>query len=92
MTLIEAVRDLRLLDDEGTIYAEEPWTEDSRAVVAREPPAGGHPAGAEALRLKYFLEVFVARDFLADWGAVLGAQPALRQKCARLIRHALTDA
>jgi hypothetical protein len=44
MTLLEAVRDLDSLDEEGTIYAAEPWTADSRVVIAREPDIGGLPA------------------------------------------------
>jgi hypothetical protein len=92
MKLIEAIRDLESLDEESTIYAAEPWHEDSEAIVAREPDSGGLPAEAEKRGLKYFLEVFIARDFAADWASALGAQPSLQQKCARLIKYASTDA
>ncbi len=92
MKLIEAVRELDSFDSEATIYAATPWTESSDAIVAAEPAAGGLPAEAEKLGLKYFLEVFVARDFLDGWGANLGATAAVQQKCARLIQYALKDA
>lgn len=31
------------LDSEDSIYASEPWTEQSEAMVTREPEAGGLP-------------------------------------------------
>jgi hypothetical protein len=43
MKLIELIRDLESLDEEDTIYAAEPWNDDSEAIVAREPDAGGLP-------------------------------------------------
>ncbi len=92
MKLIELIRDLESLDEEDTIYAAEPWNDDSEAIVAREPDAGGLPPEAERKGLKYFLEVFVARDFAADWSSELGARPSVQQKCARLIEYAATDA
>jgi hypothetical protein len=92
MKLIEAIRNLDALDEESTIYASEPWTENSEAIVARESESGGLPNDAEKLGLKYFLEVFIARDFLEGWMSNLDAQPTLQQKCARLIKYAVTDA
>jgi len=92
MRLIEAIRDLDSLDEESTIYAAEPWNENSEAIVAREPEAGGLPSEAERLGLKYFLEVFIAREVIEGWMSNLDAQPTLQQKCARLIKYAITDA
>jgi hypothetical protein len=92
MKLIEAIRNLDALDDESTIYAAEPWAENSEAIVAREPESGRLPPEAERLGLKYFLEVFIARDFLEGWLSNLDARPTLQQKCARLIKYAATDA
>jgi RHS repeat-associated protein len=92
MKLIEAIRSLDALDEESTMYAAEPWTENSEAIVAREPESGGLPADAEKLGPKYFLEVFIARDFLEGWMSNLDAQPTLQQKRARLIKYAITDA
>jgi hypothetical protein len=92
MKLIEAIRNLNACDRDDTIYASEPWAENSDAIVAREPESGGLPAEAERLGLSYFLEVFIARDFIEDWAAGLGTQPTLQQKCARLIQYAANDA
>jgi hypothetical protein len=80
------------LDEGGTLYAAEPWAEDSQAVVAPEPDHGGLPADAQKLGLKYFLEVFIARDFLEAWVTNLGREPTLQEKCSRLIQYAITDA
>jgi hypothetical protein len=92
MKLIELVRDLDALDKRGTIYASQPWSEASEAIVAYEPEAGGMPAEAEHLQLKYFLEVFIARDFIEGWIANCRTPPTLEQKCAGLIEYAANDA
>lgn len=92
MKLIEAVEQLDALDQESTIYASEPWTSESNALVALEPSDGGLPPAAEAVGLKYFLEVFIAREFIEGWLASLGAEPTLREKCSRLIQYAVNDA
>jgi hypothetical protein len=42
--------------------------------------------------MEYFLEVFIAREFLEDWRTNLEAEPTLEQKCARLIKYATDDA
>ena len=92
MTLLETIRRLDSLDEESTIYAAEPWTADSQAIIAPEPDTGGLPAKAKKLGLAYFLEVFVARDFLEEWIGNLDAEPTLQEKCSRLIEYAKTDA
>ena len=92
MTLLESVRDLDSLDEEGTIYAAEPWTADSRVIIARQPEIGGHSAEAQKLGLEYFLEVYIAREFLEGWEKYLDAEATLQQRCARLIEYAINDA
>jgi hypothetical protein len=92
MTLIEIIRDLDSFDSEGIICAKKPWTEDSHGIVVVVPQARRLPAEAEKLGMDYFLDVFIARDFLEDWRANLDAEPTLQQKCARLIKYAITDA
>ena len=64
MNLIDAVRNLDSLDDEQTLYAAKPWTPDSEVLAAVEPESGGLPAEAEERGLSYFLEVFIAREFI----------------------------
>ena len=92
MTLIEAIRDLDSLDGEATIYAAEPWAENSKVIVAAEPEAGGLPTEAAKLGLKYFLEVFITRDFLEGWKTNLDTEPTIQEKCARIVKYAITDA
>ena len=69
MTLVEAVAALDSLDEESTIYASRPWGSDSDVIVAHEPDSGGLPLDAQRLGLTYFLEVFIARQFLEGWMA-----------------------
>jgi hypothetical protein len=88
LAIIQLVRDLDAVDKLGTIYASQPWSEASEAIVAYEPEAGGMPAETEQLQLKYFLEVFIARDFIESWIANCPTPPTLEGKCARLIEYA----
>lgn len=92
MILLDVIRDLETFENEGIICARKPWTENSEAIVVIEPQARRLPAEAEKLGMDYFLDVFIARDFLEDWKANLDIEPTLQQKCARLIKYAITDA
>lgn len=64
MKLIDVVGELASFDSENTIYASEPWTRDCEAIVA--PESAMPPVTLERLKMKYFLEVLIARDFLED--------------------------
>ena len=92
MRLGDIVEKLSEFDSAYTIYAAEPWTEQSEAMVAREPDAGGLPREAEAAGMKYFLEVSIAQDFVEDWVATLRLQPTRPAICRRLIGYAINDA
>ncbi len=92
MTLLEVTGSLASLDDASTIYAAEPWTPESAAVVAAEPLGGGVPAEAGHLGCKYFLEVVIAREFLDGWKIHFAGTPTIAQQCERLIQYAVTDA
>ena len=92
MTLLKVIQELNTLDKESTIYATTPWTEDSIAMVLPEPEAGGIPQKADELGLKYFIEVFIAHEFLTDWEGTLDKVPTAHEKCARLIQYAINDA
>lgn len=84
-SLIEAVDGLDMLDEDSTIYASAPWTENSEVIVAPEPQSGGLSKRAEDLGFSYFLEVSVAREFLKGWISNLGRIPNATEKAARLI-------
>jgi hypothetical protein len=78
MRIVDIVADLAAHDEELTIYAKEPWSCDSEAVLAREPDAGGLPPEAAAIGATYFIEVESAvgalpsdyRRWVARYGAV----------------------
>lgn len=80
------------LDSEDTIYASEPWTEQSKAMVAREPDAGGLPPQASDGGMKYFLEVSIAQELVEDWLASLDEQPTPLAVCRCVIDYASNDA
>ncbi|MGA3066933.1 MAG: hypothetical protein ABSF29_08815 [Tepidisphaeraceae bacterium] len=90
--LIDVVAALGSLDPNATIYAAKPWSQGSLAVVEFEPPSHELPREAAQAGAEYFLEVFVARDFLSDWEATLDKMPSLEERCDRLIRYAVDDA
>jgi len=90
--LAKVVERLAELDSRDTIYASEPWTEGSDAIVALEPERGGVPPEAAEVGMKYFLEVSIARDFVEDWIAALDEKPSSSAICQRLIRYAIYDA
>lgn len=93
MTILrDLVSNLSKLDLNLTIYAREPWSADSEALVAPEPDEGGVPEDAARMQMKYFLEVHIAREFLQDWSAALPRAPSVEEQCGRLIRYAYYDA
>jgi hypothetical protein len=93
MKLIQIVSNLASFDTddtESTIYASKQWTTDCEAIVA--PESEMPPTVIERLNMKYFLDVFIARDFLDDWTASLEKPPTLRERCSRLIHYAIYEA
>jgi hypothetical protein len=91
MKLIQLIRNLDALDEQSTIYASQPWSDSSEAIAAYEPETRGIPAEAEELDLKYFLEVFIARNLVQGWAAACPTLPTVHQTCARLIEYAIND-
>jgi hypothetical protein len=65
--LIDIIPMPNSLDKEDTIYAKKPWTVNSIAMVIREPDSGELPTEARSLDMEYFLEVFLALEFLEGW-------------------------
>ena len=92
MTLNDIVRSLSRLDKDLTIYAQSPWSISSPAVAAVEPDAGGLPDVAQRQSLDYFIEVFIAREFLQDWVESIGRSATTEEQCERLIQYAENDA
>ena len=92
MRLGDVLDRLSEFDSEDTVYASPPWTEDSDAMVAREPDQGGIPPEASDADMKYFLEVSIAREFEKDWLASLEEEPTPSTTRQRLIDYAINDA
>jgi len=90
MTLVEALEKISTLDDGATIYATEPWSPLSRAIVAVEPPHGSVPLEASANGCTYFLEVAVASEVLD--GLDRNRYRTNIQRCERVIEYAVRDA
>lgn len=88
----DAIDRLHEFNSEDTIYASEPWTEHSDAMVAREPDQGGVPSEASDAGLRYFLEVSIAQEFLEDWFASLRERPTSSATLRRVIDYAINDA
>jgi hypothetical protein len=93
--LIGLIARLDELDGEEIIYAREPWTADSDAMVASEyqdsVPFWVPPEAAEA-GMKYFLEVFTTREVVEGWLSNLDEKPTLAAICQRVIEYAINDA
>lgn len=92
MTLLDVVTNLDTFDSESTIYAAEPWSRTSAAVVATEPDDGSVPRDAASLGATYFIEVFVAHEFLAGWKSSVNPDASETEQCERLIQYAINDA
>jgi hypothetical protein len=89
VTLGDVVDRLDSFDDEDTIFAEEA-TPSAAAVVAREPDDGTLPP--DAVGLRYFLEVNLAKDAVRVWREWRGgATPTLNDKLAAVIHYAVND-
>jgi hypothetical protein len=94
--LIELLARLDELDSEETIYACEPWTADSDAMVTLEDPESGLPFGvprqAAEAGMTYFLEVFTTREVVEGWLNNLDEKPTLAEICQTVIHYAIYDA
>jgi hypothetical protein len=96
--LADIIARLSEFDIDDTIYAREPWTEGSDAMVATEPQpedweAGGlPPPEATEAGLSYFLEINLAMELVEDWIEYLDADPGASAICERVIQYAINDA
>lgn len=92
MKLREIITQLDNFDGNDTIYVKQPWTPDSEAIVATEPDNGGVPNEAVKIDEEYFLEVFIAQEFLEGWLSNVNEEPSNGDRCLRLITYVENDA
>jgi len=92
--LVEIVDELGSFGDEETIFAKKPWTPDSPAIILTMPESPGLPEEATKLEMSYFIEPFIAQEFLEGWVKTQDTDttPTLREQCERLIQYAIHDA
>ena len=88
MTLLEAIQNLEQLNEDFTIYASAPWSVNSVVTVEYEPEDGSVPDEAKRLKLNYFLEVFIAKEFVEGWLSNMESQPSDEDICKRIIEYA----
>ena len=91
-SLIEVVNELATVDRGTTIYAVEPWTCESEAIVQVEQDADQMLVVTSDRKFQYFLEVEIATNFVADWESSLTEPPTDVERCNRLIQFAANDA
>lgn len=93
MRLIELVRSAAAWEDDDIIYVEAPWSPDADAVFVVAEGKTAEPVTFHAKQYDYFLETFIARDFMEDYArSAEGASATERERCERLIRYAQDDA
>lgn len=90
--LIDIVARLSDFDEYDTIYAAEPWMEDSDAMVATPLDTGRSPPEAVEAGFDYFLEIHISIEVIEGWIASLTDNPSLSETCQRLIEYATNDA
>jgi hypothetical protein len=89
MTLLDVTRDIERLPNEHTIYARRPWSLESAALVIAAPDGTTQEPSPG---FSYFLEIFIAREFLAGWAHSVPTPTSTEVSCERLIQYAENDA
>lgn len=93
MELIELLKQSDQWQDDATIYVARPWSSNAQAVLLRPSPDTTASVEQNGRRFDYFLEAFIARDFLDDFAASPdGSRVSEIQRCERLVRYAEEDA
>lgn len=94
MNLIELLRSVaEWNDDDTTIFVTQPWSCEAAAILVTPAPEAAEPIQQDATSYDYFIETFIAREFLEGFAASEeGASATERHRCERLIRYAQDDA
>jgi len=93
MTLIEHVQRCGEWADDETLFVARPWQPHSQAMIVTPSPHSTAPIDRGGVRFEYFLETFLARDFLEDFAVTAEGRNATQSAlCERLISYAENDA
>lgn len=90
MTLQDLLSGRHAWTGEDTIYVAQPWTCSAPALLVGDAPETTEPVVRSGVRYEYFLEGFIAREFLEDLG--VSVEKVSTEVCERLIRYAIDDA
>ena len=89
--LLEILKELGSYGDEEDIYAREPWSPDSPAIVLNRLESPSVPEKASNLGMVYFIAAFIAKEFLEGWAKAQDKKLTYREQCERLIQYAIHD-
>ena len=93
MNLTEVCARLHEFESESMIFAREPWTPESQAlVVPFGPDEDGPPESACPADMTYLIEVYIAQEFIEGWLSNLTTPPSPARQVQRLIEYAINDA
>jgi len=90
MTLLDLLASRHEWADDETIYVVEPWNCLAEALITNEDAIGTNPIIRSGQCYSYFLEGFIARNFLEELDA--SAKHVSKEACDRLIHYAIYDA
>jgi hypothetical protein len=91
MKLLDVIKNINKFSEEDTIYAVEPWSALSETIVLHDEN-GKLPKEAREKGMTYFLEIFIAKEFLEDLQSVTKQNMSIEESCNRIIEYALKDA
>jgi hypothetical protein len=92
MKLFDFVRDIESTDDVAIIFLEdrEDYSSDILLSYAEEQDNGIKEENGR--KFYYLIEVFLAKEFIEDWLAILTYKPTLEETARRLYDYANNDA
>jgi hypothetical protein len=94
LTLLELISSFagRTAREEEVVYVAAPWSCEAVAIVVDLAPDTTQALNIDGVRFEYFLEFFIALEFIEDYVKSCSVAPSRRQMCERLIQYAINDA
>jgi hypothetical protein len=93
VTFLELIVSLagRTAGENENIYVAPPWSCEAQAVVIDPASDTTEAITIDGTRFEYFLETFIALEFIEDYVKSSRATLSQRQICERLILYAIND-